>query len=702
MRKILRTKQLLPGVLFSLILFIYYPSFAQGGLDPDFGSGGSVITFFGQGETNDTYYKMALQPDGKIIIASAGKNDNGYALLARYNTDGTPDESFGTGGKVETLVYNQNQGIFLYDMVLSPGGEIFITGRGIFGSNHEGCERFIIKYLSNGSPDSGFDTDGKLLFTTQTDLTDDCITNAGIGLLSDGRIVLASYFNVPDRTELEIRNTSGALLDRLNNVEMEVKGLKVLPSDEILLYGYYLGDFKLAKYNTDLFLAGNPAVVDFGGTDIPTSLAWNPQDERIVIAGNSANNFAVACLTSEAVLDNSFSDDGKLLLAMGNIGNANDVAIQQDGKIVVIGSFHVNGTYGWAIARLLTDGSPDPCFGQDGWLTYQNDIENNYGNSVAIQSDGKILIAGKRSDGSAPASFVLARYIPGTSAIYYFDADGDGYGDKNDQGESSCSPVAGKVTNNDDCDDANPAVHPGATETCNSIDDDCDGQIDEGCPTTPTVTINNITVNEAAGTANLTLSIFPVANVPVKVTYKTVDGSAQSKTKNKDFKAVGNGNITIAAGAGSATISIDIVADNISEADEQFSVQLTKVTGAQIGAPSTAIVTITESNANPATTKTSNTQIESESKSVNAVKELTATVYPNPASNYFNILLNSNDSKERITMQVTDMYGRVIEARDITVNSTIKLGDRYRPGTYFVRVMQGKQHKEIKLVKLPD
>ena len=111
-----------------------------------------------------------------------------------------------------------------------------------------------------------------------------------------------------------------------------------------------------------------------------------------------------------------------------------------------------------------------------------------------------------------------------------------------------------------------------------------------------------------------------------------------------------------------------------------------------------SVIVIQGTNANPATTKTTDTQYESESK---PIKELTATVYPNPANDYFNIVINSNDVKERITMQVTDMYGRVMEARNITVNSTIRLGDRYRPGTYFVRMIQGKQHKEIKLVKLP-
>jgi hypothetical protein len=65
--------------------------------------------------------------------------------------------------------------------------------------------------------------------------------------------------------------------------------------------------------------------------------------------------------------------------------------------------------------------------------------------------------------------------------LCYVDADHDGYGTTATVTSPSltCS-VPGVATNTTDCDDANPAVHPGATEVCNGIDDNCNGQIDEG------------------------------------------------------------------------------------------------------------------------------------------------------------------------------------------------------------------------------
>ena len=53
-------------------------------------------------------------------------------------------------------------------------------------------------------------------------------------------------------------------------------------------------------------------------------------------------------------------------------------------------------------------------------------------------------------------------------------------------------------------------------------------------------------------------------------------------------------------------------------------------------------------------------------------------------------------------MQVIDMNGRIIETRNVNANSPVRFGDRYNPGTYLVKILQGKEHKEIKLIKFSD
>ena len=80
---------------------------------------------------------------------------------------------------------------------------------------------------------------------------------------------------------------------------------------------------------------------------------------------------------------------------------------------------------------------------------------------------------------------------------------------------------------------------------------------------------------------------------------------------------------------------------------------------------------------------------------------LNIILYPNPGTTSFSITVQS-EAKDKITMQVVDIYGRILETTNVNADSPIRFGDRYNPGTYFVKILQGKEHKEIKLIKLSD
>ncbi|MCB9762522.1 MAG: hypothetical protein H6739_22175 [Alphaproteobacteria bacterium] len=67
----------------------------------------------------------------------------------------------------------------------------------------------------------------------------------------------------------------------------------------------------------------------------------------------------------------------------------------------------------------------------------------------------------------------------GLTVTYYWDADGDGFGDP-DRARDACGPEAGYVNAGEDCDDRDPEVHPGAAEVCDGVDNDCDGTTDQG------------------------------------------------------------------------------------------------------------------------------------------------------------------------------------------------------------------------------
>jgi len=76
--------------------------------------------------------------------------------------------------------------------------------------------------------------------------------------------------------------------------------------------------------------------------------------------------------------------------------------------------------------------------------------------------------------------------------------------------------------------------------------------------------------------------------------------------------------------------------------------------------------------------------------------------FPNPTSSHFTIQVKCNDSEEKIVMQVLDQYGRLLEKRYVMAGSLIQFGETYKSGIYFVRVMQGMDHKEMKLIKISD
>ncbi len=83
--------------------------------------------------------------------------------------------------------------------------------------------------------------------------------------------------------------------------------------------------------------------------------------------------------------------------------------------------------------------------------------------------------------------------------------------------------------------------------------------------------------------------------------------------------------------------------------------------------------------------------------------ELNVTVHPNPSTTNFRIGIVSINSEEKIKMQVFDAYGRLLESHEnLQPGSFNVIGSLYRPGVYFLKVLQGKGHKEIKLIKLSD
>ena len=117
-----------------------------------------------------------------------------------------------------------------------------------------------------------------------------------------------------------------------------------------------------------------------------------------------------------------------------------------------------------------------------------------------------------------------------------------------------------------------------------------------------------------------------------------------------------------------------------------------------VGSNSSVVIGGTNSGLTSSNTKQ---KAELETKIEETADELDVIAFPNPSTTNFMLRVRSK-SAEKIAIQVTDMQGRVIETRSVNINTVIQFGDRYRPGTYVIRVIQGKKQKEIKLIKMAD
>jgi uncharacterized delta-60 repeat protein len=340
---------------------------ADGSLDPSFDGDGRVKTDFGGGEAADG---VAIQADGKIV--AAGSNGGDF-VLARYNPDGSLDPSFDGDGRVTTDFGAGDGGA---EIAIQADGKIVAAGSSFAGG--DASDFALARYNADGGLDPTFDGDGKVVTDFGSYDSAD-----GVAIQADGRIVaVGGGFDYPD------------------------------------------SNFEVARYNVDgsldsSFDGDGRALTDFGGSDVASSVAIQA-DGRIVAAGwtigppNFFYDTTLARYNPDGSLDPSFDGDGRVISNNGADDVANAVAIQTDRRIVAAGFSGDNeeATVDWVLARFDPDGRLDPTFGQPQFpgrvWTFFPAIPPNIAYGVAIQSDRKIVAAGK-----AGSDFALARYLPG-------------------------------------------------------------------------------------------------------------------------------------------------------------------------------------------------------------------------------------------------------------------------------------------------
>jgi uncharacterized delta-60 repeat protein len=365
------TLTLVPSANYDIALLRYN---TDGSPDNGFGTTGKVITAVGAGAADDRGMNMVLQPDGKIVVTGYTHNgaNNDFTLL-RFNTNGTPDVSFSGDGKLTTAFGAGDDAA--YALALQPDGKIIVAGSTFGGSDKEPA---MARYTTTGDLDAGFDGDGKVslsLLTDPTYIEDDVIY--AIALQPDGKIVVA-----------------GSSL-AYNNLD--------------LLHARFLANGSLdASFPNGMSANG-------GTVDIVNAMAVQ-QDGKIVLAGTfgsttTATGLAVARYKTNGSPDSSFATHGKAMHIVNALPLAvNAVAVQPDGRIIVAGGTRVGAYDDWLLVRLRANGTLDPDFDTDGVVVVGFGAKPDQVTALALQPDGKLVAAGFMTNASNQTDFVLARY----------------------------------------------------------------------------------------------------------------------------------------------------------------------------------------------------------------------------------------------------------------------------------------------------
>ncbi|MFO1008373.1 MAG: protein kinase [Planctomycetaceae bacterium] len=412
----------------------------DGSLDTTFDHDGIVMTPFGGG--TDIGQSLALQPDGKIVVAGHSHNGGNYDFaLARYHADGSLDTSFDGDGKVTTAVGPGND--LAFSLGIQGDGKIVMGGEASDGSL---ADFALVRYHSDGSLDTTFDGDGKIALA----IGDRDDVGHSVELLDDGKILLAGTTDIAGQYDVAVVrfNTDGTLDTTFDGDGKKIQAIGALDD-----YGFDVAagrdgkivvagnsnngentDFAVARFNSDGTLDSS---FDHDGPGrVVTSFGINQDEPRqviiangkIVVAGFTWNgsdwDLALARFNRDGTLDKTFDEDGKLTARFGSLYDmAHCVAAQRDGKLVVAGYSNNGKDYDFAVARYNLDGSLDSTFDGDGKLTtdFENSEEVSFG--VAIQDDGKIVVAGYAVVGPA-YDFALTRYNEDGSLDTTFDGDG--------------------------------------------------------------------------------------------------------------------------------------------------------------------------------------------------------------------------------------------------------------------------------------
>ena len=398
----------------------------NGTFDTTFNGSGTVNTPIGDAIDGTNIRKtLAIQPDGKIIVGGTsqfGATGKDFTLV-RYNSNGSLDSTFGGGGGiVQTSFSNSAQNEFLQSIALDSNGRIAAAG---YADTATAEQSFALaRYNSDGSLDSSFSDDGKLIIKTRPNTFERANV---VTIQTRGKILIAGTSGYSRRDFALVRFNSNGTLDTnfgLNGVVYtrvseevsgELNALTIAPNGDIFGGGLAEngsgGDaFAFTKYNQNGVPAPEFGVFGYvtNNFQIGTNLSYEAKsvvlqsDGKFLAAGNFIGNSGnsngiLARYEPNGSLDRNFNNySGYVFLnsPSANTREITGVTLQPDGKILIVGNYEGDSDAGLFISRYNSNGSTDSTFGNSGQTVISVFDGGGLGQDITVLPDGKIVIAG--------------------------------------------------------------------------------------------------------------------------------------------------------------------------------------------------------------------------------------------------------------------------------------------------------------------
>jgi uncharacterized delta-60 repeat protein len=426
----------------SVVAFALPSVAAPGQLDPSFGAGGTVITEFPSSLSGAR--AVAVQADGRVVAAGFAHTNASIAsdfALTRYDVTGVLDAAFGTGGRVRTDFGGRFDEALA--VAVQPDGKIVVAGS---SSDATGADMAVARYTGDGNLDATFDGDGMALveFGGEASARAVALQRDGKVVLagrvdrpfgagccvSDFALARLTSAGVPDASFGGDGRVVTDFLPGADNGQDAAHAVLVRADGRILAAGSGVSggvsvDFAVARYRANgsldpTFSNDGRVTSDFVGFfDEIRDLAVD-RDGRIVAGGQSCEfpgtsdevcDFGLARYTARGALDPRFGRHGKVRTDLGAdlSEGIRGIVVQPDNRIVAAGQTSGPGGPDVGLARYRSDGRLDGSFGVNGVVITPVSPSTDEVGGLALGPASRVVVAGTTAV-SQSFGFFVSRY----------------------------------------------------------------------------------------------------------------------------------------------------------------------------------------------------------------------------------------------------------------------------------------------------